>query len=88
MGASLLQSNPTYRASLLASCEVAKQLGVDLHAEFTSSQGFQDPSRSALGLCAVQIALVDVLAKDYGITPKGMLGHSAGSKLCRPSSPE
>lgn len=50
-------------------------------AEFTSHQGFREPSRSALGLCAVQIALVDVLREDYGITPAGMLGHSAGNEI-------
>ncbi len=81
MGASLIQGNPSYRASILLSCEVAQQLGVDLMAEFTFSQGFREPSRSALGLCAVQIALVDVLREGYGITPAGMLGHSAGELL-------
>lgn len=78
MGISLIKNNPSYRASIVDSCEVAQQLGVDLMAEFMSSQGFREPSRSALGLCAVQIALVDVLREDYGITPAGMLGHSAG----------
>ena len=81
MGASLIQGNPSYRASISASCEIAQQLGVDLMAEFNSSQGFREPSRSALGLCAVQIALVDVLSQNYGISPAGMLGHSAGEGL-------
>ena len=79
MGASLIQGKPSYRDSILASCEIAQKLGVNLMAEFTSSQGFREPSRSALGLCAVQIALVDVLRQDFGITPAGILGHSAGT---------
>ena len=78
MGASLIQGNPTYRSSILESCKVVQQLGVDLMAEFLSEQGFREPSRSALGLCAVQIALLDVMSNDYGIQPAGILGHSAG----------
>lgn len=83
MGLSLIQGHATFRESIKASAEVAQGLGIDLLAEFASSIGFQDPICSALGLCAVQIALVDVLRLDYGILPSGMLGHSAGElNLC------
>ena len=35
------------------------------------------------GLLALQIGLVDVLREEYGITPGGILGHSAGrSQYC------
>ncbi len=34
------------------------------------------------GVCIAQIGLVDVLREEYGITPGGVLGHSAGEIAC------
>lgn len=78
MGVTLIHGNPTFRMSIKRSCEISKELGIDLMAEFKAEQGFRDPACSAMGLCAVQIALVDVMRTDYGIVPAGVLGHSAG----------
>ena len=55
MGLSLLRNHPTFRTSIFASAVVAKDLGVDLLAEFEDEAGFKDPARSALGLCSLQV---------------------------------
>lgn len=47
-------------------------------AEFKAEQGWQAPKLAMVGLVAVQIGLVDMLREEHGITPAGMLGHSAG----------
>ena len=78
MGLTLLRSHATFRASIEASAAILSELGLDLVAEFEDENGFKDSSRSAVGLCAIQIALVDILREDHGILPDGMLGHSAG----------
>ena len=78
MGLTLLHSHATFRASIEASAAILSELGLDLVAEFEDEDGFKDPSLSAVGLCAIQIALVDILREDHGIHPDGMLGHSAG----------
>lgn len=78
MGLSLILRNSRFRTSILESAAAVKPFGVDLLAEFEFENGFKDSSRSALGLTAIQLGLVDVLRDDYGITPAGMLGHSAG----------
>lgn len=80
MGLSLLQNHAGFRQSIEASAAAVQHLGIDLIAEFEAEKGFKDPSRSALGLCAVQIALVDVLRDEFGVRPDGMLGHSAGTR--------
>ena len=78
MGLTLLRSHVAFRASIEASAAILSELGLDLVAEFEDENGFKDPARSAVGLCAIQIALVDILREDHGIVPDGMLGHSAG----------
>lgn len=80
MGLSLLKSNVTYQASIRASANWALKHGIDLLSEFHVENGFKDTARSALGLAAVQIAMVDLLRLDYGIVPDGILGHSAGAR--------
>ena len=79
MGLSLIKSSQTFQASIRACANIALKFGVDLLSEFHLESGFKDTVRSALGLASVQIALVDLLAVDYGIQAEGMLGHSAGN---------
>lgn len=78
MALSLLKSQPVFRASIKASAAILADVKVDLLGEFAAEAGFKDPMHSALGLCCVQIALVDLLKEEFGISPDGMLGHSAG----------
>ncbi len=81
MACSLLDGCPTFQASVTASAAIVKPLGVDLLAEFRREKGWQGASLGALGLLSIQIGLVDTLKQDYGVTPDGMLGHSAGQHL-------
>lgn len=78
MGVTLLQSNRVFREAVEECATSVKPHGIDLMAEFTKARGWASPLLGAVGLLAVQIGLVDVLAEDYGIKPAGMLGHSAG----------
>jgi hypothetical protein len=83
-----MKSQPTFQSSLRASADLALKHGIDLLSEFALENGFRDTIRSALGLAAVQIALVDVLKLDYGIVPHGILGHSAGEPPLPLSPPQ
>lgn len=78
MAATLLDSNPVFQKSVAACAEVVKPYGIDLIAEFQAVKGWKTPVLASVGLIAVQIGLVDILREEYGITPSGMLGHSAG----------
>lgn len=78
MAASLLEENAIFRDSIKACAAVVKGYDIDLLAEFEAERGWKTPLLAAVGLLAVQVGLVDVLRKQYGITAKGMLGHSAG----------
>ena len=80
MGATLLGSNPTFRAAVVECAAAVRPFELDLLAEFDKERGWGSPLLGAVGLLAVQIGLVDVLREDYGILPKGMLGHSAGER--------
>ena len=78
MGLSLLRGSPTFRASIEECASILHPYGLNLVAEFEAVEGFLDPSRAAVGLAAIQIALLDMLRDIYGVIPDGMLGHSAG----------
>lgn len=82
MGLSLMNSNATFLKAIADCDAVLKPHGVDLLGEFQAEKGFKTPLLNSTGLIAVQIGLVDVLKEDYGITPNGMLGHSAGECHC------
>ena len=81
MGLTLLQNNKVFAKAIHECASVLKPFGVDLIATFGSDKGYHNPTLMSVGLIAVQIALVDVLREEYGITPAGMLGHSAGASL-------
>lgn len=78
MALPLLESSPTFKRSILQCAAALQPLGIDLMAEFKAEQGWQAPKLAMVGLVAVQIGLVDLLREEHGITPAGMLGHSAG----------
>ena len=78
MGMSLLLGSPTFRASIEECAGILHPYGLNLVAEFEAVEGFREPSRAAVGLAAIQMALLDVLREEYGLIPDGMLGHSAG----------
>ena len=78
MAVSLIKSHLSFQASIKASANHVIRFGIDLLSAFYKEDGFRDTIYSALGLAAVQIALVDMLELDYGVRPEGMLGHSAG----------
>ena len=81
MGLTLLESNDTFRESIVACGTAIQRYGVDLLAEFRSECGWNSPLLGAVGLLAIQIGLVDLLREKYGVTPSGMIGHSAGMPL-------
>ena len=78
MGLTLLQNNKVFAKAIHECAAVLKPHNMDLIATFSSDKGYHTPTLMSVGLIAVQIALVDVLREEYGITPAGMLGHSAG----------
>jgi fatty acid synthase, animal type len=78
MALPLLESSPTFKRSILQCAAALQPVGIDLMAEFKAEQGWQAPKLAMVGLVAVQIGLVDLLREEHGITPAGMLGHSAG----------
>ena len=55
MGADLLLSSATFRASMAASAAAAAALGVALMAEFEAPDGFTHASRAGIGIIAVQV---------------------------------
>jgi fatty acid synthase len=75
----LLEASPIFHASITRSAAVLKkEAKFDLLDAFEHEEGWNDPLAGALGLTAIQIGLVDLLKEEYGITPAGVLGHSAG----------
>ena len=80
MGLTLLNNNATFLKAVATCANVLKPFGIDLMAEFQAEKGWKTPVLNSVGLIAVQIGLVDVLQKEYGIKPDGMLGHSAGKR--------
>jgi fatty acid synthase len=81
MAVTLLESSSTFRKSVTACAAALRPYNVDLMAEFSAEKGWSKPGLAMVGLVAVQIGLVDVLREEYGITPAGMLGHSAGEAV-------
>ena len=81
MGKTLLQGNATFAKAVAACAAALEPYGVDLQAEFANEKGWKGPMLASVGLLAVQVGLVDVLKEDYGITPDGIFGHSAGRFL-------
>ena len=84
MGAELLDSSPVFRAAIDACAAVLEPLGVHLHEEFRAADGWKRPKHAMVGLTALQVALVDVLREEHGITPAGCLGHSSGERSKTP----
>ncbi|EIE23140.1 hypothetical protein COCSUDRAFT_47508 [Coccomyxa subellipsoidea C-169] len=82
MGRELIEQNATFRESIKICASVLTPLGLDLLEAFEKEDGFSEARLAAVGLASVQIGLVDVLREEYGITPGGVLGHSAGEIAC------
>ena len=78
MGLELFSCSKVFRESLEASALVLQPLGIDLMASFLSEDGWATTTIASVGLIALQIGLVDMLAKEYGVKAHGWLGHSAG----------
>lgn len=80
MADELYRQSDTFRCAV-ASCATFLQenYGFDLLQHFDMEQGWGDPVSSSVGLTAIQVGLVDLLVKDYGIKPAGIIGHSAGA---------
>eukprot|EP00884_Botryococcus_braunii_P006514 jgi/Botrbrau1/15864/Bobra.40_1s0048.1 len=82
MAADLASHNLTFSVTWERCADVVAPFGIDLFEEMMASNGWSHPCNATVGLVAVQIALVDVLRKDYGIRPAGLVGHSAGEVAC------
>ncbi|KAF8774576.1 Fatty acid synthase like protein [Argiope bruennichi] len=84
MGLQLMKID-TFANSLKKSAEILKPYGVDLFAILQPNSNSLSLHRkiinSFVSICAIQIALIDVL-KLLGITPDGIVGHSTGELLC------
>lgn len=59
--------------------------GFDMLPHFGAGDGWADPISAAVGLTAFQIGLVDLLEKDYGIRPSGIIAHSHGTFMAASS---
>ncbi|KAK9904717.1 hypothetical protein WJX75_001194 [Coccomyxa subellipsoidea] len=82
MAEPLLRSSAVFLDAVRKCADALKPHGVDLMAEFGKEDGWKHPALAMVGLVAVQIGLVDMLRKEYGVVPAGMLGHSAGEIPC------
>ncbi|CAK0786732.1 hypothetical protein CVIRNUC_009946 [Coccomyxa viridis] len=82
MGRELLQSSATFRSSIDICAKALSPHGIDLLAAYEAEEGFGDARTAAVGLASIQIGLVDLLREEYGVTPGGVLGHSAGEIAC------
>ena len=80
MALSLMEDSSSFLSSIQDCAAVVDQFGIDLIAEFKAKVGWKTPLLASLGLITVQIGLVDLLRKEFGIVPAGMIGHSAGRK--------
>ncbi|RTE82468.1 hypothetical protein BHE90_002981 [Fusarium euwallaceae] len=82
MGRELTMHQPVFRASMLRSDEVLKQLGaewslIDELSRDEKSSRVGQAEISQPSTTAIQIALVDLL-KSFGVFPNAVLGHSSG----------
>lgn len=79
MAQELFEENNVFRGTLGACARVLQQhYGYDMLQHFDMGKGWGDPLSAAVGLTAIQIGLVNVLEKEYGIKPSGIIAHSAG----------
>lgn len=89
MARELYEQNNVFRGVLQACARVLEQnYGYDMLQHFDISKGWGDPLSAAVGLTAIQIGLVDVLEKEYGIKPSGIIAHSAGNASYPPTHVE
>lgn len=80
MGHSLVQQDVQFRTVMVRCAEALQQrYKFNLMPHFLEAAGFSDPTSAAVGLTAIQVALVEVLRERYGVQPAGFLGHSAGT---------
>ncbi|RSM13828.1 hypothetical protein CDV31_005698 [Fusarium ambrosium] len=82
MGRELTMHQPVFRASMLRSDEILKQLGaewslIDELSRDEKSSRVGQAEISQPSTTAIQIALVDLL-KSFGVFPNAVLGHSSG----------
>lgn len=55
---------------------------IDLQHLLTSPNvDLTTPDKAFVGLCAVQIGLVDLL-REFGLVAEGLVGHSVGELVC------
>lgn len=82
MGCSLMQI-PDFRESILRSDEALKDTGLVVSRMLMEADDstFEDTVNSFVGLAAIQIAQIDMLAK-LGLKPDGIIGHSVGELAC------
>ncbi|GIY14144.1 fatty acid synthase [Caerostris darwini] len=74
-----------FATSMKRSAEVLRPYGLDLFEVLREDEDHLEQDRnitlSIVGICAIQIALVDVL-KHLGLTPDGLIGYSTGELAC------
>ncbi|GIX98138.1 fatty acid synthase [Caerostris extrusa] len=74
-----------FATSMKRSAEVLRPYGLDLFEILREDKDHLEQERnitlSIVGICAIQIALVDVL-KHLGLTPDGLIGYSTGELAC------
>lgn len=88
MARELMEENKSFRDRIWSCTQVLKEkYGFDVFPQFTAENGWDDPVSASVGLTAIQIAMVDLLAKSYGVMPAGVFGHSAGTFLVAVISP-
>ncbi len=82
MAAELYKENATFKATMASCAKILEaKYGFNLLQNFDMEKGWEDMMSTAVGLTAIQIGLVDVLAKDYSVSPAGIIGHSAGMSI-------
>lgn len=79
MAGDLYNESRTFKGSV-DSCATALKLRYDFEMlqHFGAEQGWGDPVSAAVGLTAIQVGLVDMLEKELGIRPAGIIAHSSG----------
>ncbi|XP_070847252.1 fatty acid synthase [Chaetodon trifascialis] len=82
MGRSLMQL-PDFRESILRSDAALKDTGLVVSRLLMEADDatFEDTVHAFVGLAAIQIAEIDLLAR-LGLQPDGILGHSVGELAC------